>query len=60
MQTAPTSAPQDPGFQVPPILEMFEQNRSGEGVREVTTSDGDTGTVSDKASFGSLSSGGLY
>ena len=49
----------DGGFAMGNDLDIYEQNRSEE-VREVTTSDGDTGSVGDKASFGSLSSGGLY
>ena len=49
----------DGGFAMGNDLDIYEQNRSEE-VRELTTSDGDTGSVGDKASFGSLSSGGLY
>jgi len=44
-------------------LDLYDQDRrvrEGGDQREVTTSDGQTGAVGDKSSFGNLSSGGLY
>ncbi|RKT34362.1 penicillin-binding protein 1A [Roseovarius halotolerans] len=47
------------GFAMGTDLELFERGES-EQVKEVTTSTGRTGQVGGKASFGSMSSGGLY
>ena len=50
----------DGGFAMGNDLDLYDEDRTSEELREVTTSTGETGTVGDKASFGSLSSGGLY
>ncbi|MFO7771676.1 MAG: penicillin-binding transpeptidase domain-containing protein, partial [Roseovarius gahaiensis] len=47
------------GFAMGNDLELFERGESEE-VKEVTTSTGEKATVGGKASFGSMSSGGLY
>ncbi|MCZ0813963.1 MAG: penicillin-binding protein 1A [Pseudomonadota bacterium] len=47
------------GFAMGNDLNLFERGETEE-VREVTTSTGRKGQVGDKASFGSMSSGGLY
>jgi penicillin-binding protein 1A len=49
----------DGGFAMGTDLELF-QGDEDEQVRDVTTSSGQTGQVGDKATFGSMSSGGLY
>ena len=49
----------DGGFAMGSDLELFSIGES-EQIREVTTSTGGTAKVGDKASFGELSSGGLY
>ncbi|WP_324754543.1 PBP1A family penicillin-binding protein [Roseovarius sp. Pro17] len=49
----------DGGFAMGTDLELFREG-SGEQVRDVTTSSGQTGKVGKKATFGSMSSGGLY
>jgi len=49
----------DGGFAMGTDLELFQEGRS-EQVRDVTTSNGQTGQVGPKATFGSMSSGGLY
>ena len=48
----------DGGFAMAGDLPLFEQ--AGGGSRQVRTSTGNTATVGPKATFGSLSSGGLY
>ena len=50
----------DGGFAMGSELELFEGERTTADSEEVITSTGETGQVGDKASFGSLSSGGLY
>jgi penicillin-binding protein 1A len=50
----------DGGFAMGSELELFEGDRTTADSQEVITSTGETGQVGDKASFGSLSSGGLY
>src|SRR6056297_2674003 len=53
----------DGGFAMGNDLDLYDQDRrvrEGGDQREVTTSDGQTGAVGDKSSFGNLSSGGLY
>ena len=49
----------DGGFAMGSDLDIFEEGQT-EQVREVTTSTGGTAQVGQKATFGSLSSGGLY
>ena len=49
----------DGGFAMGSDLELFSVGESEE-IREVTTSSGETGQVGDKATFGEISSGGLY
>lgn len=49
----------DGGFAMGDDLDLFEAGES-EQVKEVTTSTGDTGRVGERATFGSMSSGGLY
>nr|WP_303626482.1 PBP1A family penicillin-binding protein [Roseovarius sp. M141] len=49
----------DGGFAMGNDLELFREGE-GEQVRDVTTSSGRTGRVGKKATFGSMSSGGLY
>jgi len=49
----------DGGFAMGNDLDLFSAGE-GERVKEVTTSTGSTGTVGEKATFGSMSSGGLY
>lgn len=49
----------DGGFAMGNDLELFQEGED-ERVRDVTTSSGETGQVGDKATFGSMSSGGLY
>ncbi len=49
----------DGGFAMGTDLELFREG-DGEQVRDVTTSSGQTGQVGKKATFGSMSSGGLY
>ncbi len=49
----------DGGFAMGSDLELFSVGESEE-VRDVTTSSGGTGQVGEKATFGTLSSGGLY
>jgi penicillin-binding protein 1A len=48
----------DGGFAMAADLPLFEEAASG--ARQVTTSTGGTATVGPKASFGTISSGGLY
>ncbi|QIE44769.1 PBP1A family penicillin-binding protein [Pseudohalocynthiibacter aestuariivivens] len=48
----------DGGFAMGNDLELFQSDE--EAVKEVTTSTGDTAVVGEKATFGSISSGGLY
>jgi penicillin-binding protein 1A len=48
----------DGGFAMAADLSLFDE--AGGSGRQVTTSTGDTATVGPKATFGSLSSGGLY
>ncbi|HKL55915.1 MAG TPA: PBP1A family penicillin-binding protein [Roseovarius sp.] len=47
------------GFAMGTDLNLFQRGES-EQVKQVTTSTGGTGQVGEKASFGSMSSGGLY
>jgi len=49
----------DGGFAMGNDLDFYQPGER-EAVQEVTTSDGDKAQVGDKASFGSMSSGGLY
>ncbi len=49
----------DGGFAMGNDLELFREGED-EQVRDVTTSSGQTGQVGKKATFGSMSSGGLY
>jgi penicillin-binding protein 1A len=49
----------DGGFAMGDDLDLFQPGES-EQVREVTTSTGEKAKVGDKATFGSMSSGGLY
>ncbi len=49
----------DGGFAMGTDLDLFTAG-DGETIREVTTSTGNTATVGEKATFGSMSSGGLY
>ncbi|WP_138934195.1 penicillin-binding protein 1A [Roseovarius arcticus] len=49
----------DGGFAMGTDLELFQEG-GGEVVRDLTTSSGQTGQVGKKATFGSMSSGGLY
>ena len=49
----------DGGFAMGHDLDLFKEGES-ENVRDVTTSTGSTGQVGEKATFGSMSSGGLY
>ncbi|MFX0541042.1 penicillin-binding protein 1A [Roseovarius sp. S4756] len=49
----------DGGFAMGTDLDIFREGES-ETVRDVTTSSGQTGQVGEKATFGSMSSGGLY
>ncbi|MFD0857941.1 penicillin-binding protein 1A [Roseovarius aquimarinus] len=49
----------DGGFAMGTDLDLFREGES-ETVRDVTTSSGGTGQVGQKATFGSMSSGGLY
>lgn len=49
----------DGGFAMGNDLELFREGED-EQVRDVTTSSGQTGQVGEKATFGSMSSGGLY
>jgi penicillin-binding protein 1A len=49
----------DGGFQVSGNMPMFEEGETEE-MQQVITSTGKTITVAPQASFGSLSSGGLY
>ncbi|MCZ4351393.1 PBP1A family penicillin-binding protein [Roseovarius aestuarii] len=49
----------DGGFAMGNDLELFKDGGS-ENVKQVTTSSGSTGVVGEKATFGSMSSGGLY
>ncbi|WP_371224472.1 penicillin-binding protein 1A [Roseovarius sp. 2305UL8-3] len=49
----------DGGFAMGDDLELFSSGET-EVIREITTSTGDTATVGEKATFGSISSGGLY
>nr|WP_044043809.1 PBP1A family penicillin-binding protein [Octadecabacter antarcticus] len=49
----------DGGFAMAADLPLFEEARPRDAV-SVTTSDGNTATINSNASFGSLSSGGLY
>lgn len=49
----------DGGFAMGNDLELFATGER-DTIREVTTSDGQTGKVGKKATFGSISSGGLY
>ncbi|WP_306116356.1 MULTISPECIES: penicillin-binding protein 1A [unclassified Roseovarius] len=49
----------DGGFAMGSDLELFSVGESEE-IRDVTTSTGGTGQVGEKATFGTLSSGGLY
>ncbi len=49
----------DGGFAMGDDLELYVEGQ-GERVRDVTTSSGETGQVGDRATFGSMSSGGLY
>ncbi len=48
----------DGGFAMAADLPLFEEARGAQ--RQVTTSTGETATVGDKATFGTLSTGGLY
>jgi penicillin-binding protein 1A len=48
----------DGGFAMAADLPLFEEAQAAQ--RQVTTSTGETATVGDKATFGTLSSGGLY
>ena len=48
----------DGGFAMSADLPLFEEAQAAQ--RQVTTSTGETATVGDKATFGTLSSGGLY
>nr|WP_309502181.1 PBP1A family penicillin-binding protein [uncultured Roseovarius sp.] len=48
----------DGGFAMGNDLELFQSDE--ESTKEVTTSTGDTAVVGEKATFGSISSGGLY
>ncbi len=50
----------DGGFAMAGDLPLFDEARGNQPSRQVTTSDGNTGTVGPKATFGTLSSGGLY
>ena len=50
----------DGGFAMGDDLDFFEADHMDEDLGDVTTSTGESGADSDKASFGSLSSGGLY
>ena len=49
----------DGGFAMGSDLELFSYGEREE-VKQVTTSTGETGTVGEKATFGTISSGGLY
>ena len=49
----------DGGFAMGKDLDLF-QNGESETVKQVTTSTGSTAVVGEKATFGSISSGGLY
>jgi len=49
----------DGGFAMGNDLELYATGE-GEVIRDVTTSDGGTGQVGEKATFGTISSGGLY
>jgi penicillin-binding protein 1A len=49
----------DGGFAMGNDLELFREGED-EQVRDVTTSSGQTGQVGERATFGSISSGGLY
>jgi penicillin-binding protein 1A len=49
----------DGGFAMAADLPLFDEARP-HGAVSVTTADGDTATINSNASFGSLSSGGLY
>ncbi len=49
----------DGGFAMGTDLDLFREGED-ETVRDVTTSSGQTGQVGQKATFGSMSSGGLY
>ena len=49
----------DGGFAMGTDLDLFREGED-ETVRDVTTSSGQTGQVGQKATFGSISSGGLY
>jgi len=49
----------DGGFAMGTDLELFQES-GGEVVRDLKTSSGQTGQVGKKATFGSMSSGGLY
>jgi len=48
----------DGGFAMAADLPLFDEVQNTK--RQVTTSTGETATVGDKATFGTLSSGGLY
>ncbi len=48
----------DGGFAMAADLPLYEEAQSAQ--RQVTTSTGDTATVGEKATFGTLSTGGLY
>jgi penicillin-binding protein 1A len=50
----------DGGFAMGSNLPLFEEVAGAQQGRQVTTSTGETATVGPKASFGTLSSGGLY
>jgi penicillin-binding protein 1A len=49
----------DGGFAMGDDLDLYQAGET-ETIREVTTSSGGTGQVGEKATFGSISSGGLY
>ena len=49
----------DGGFAMGNDLDLFQPGES-EQVKQITTSTGQTTTVGEKATFGSISSGGLY
>ncbi|MDG1801475.1 MAG: PBP1A family penicillin-binding protein, partial [Paracoccaceae bacterium] len=50
----------DGGFAMAADLPLFDEVNPNVGARQVTTSSGGTAVVGPKATFGSLSSGGLY
>ena len=50
----------DGGFAMAADLPLFDEVNENVGARQVTTSSGGTAVVGPKATFGSLSSGGLY